>query len=184
MKVQRRLILGILAAVSLLLAGFATATPALADALSLYNWGINIDSSLKTTIQVIQFQTVSTPTDFTPGSDFFAITNIAITSNPGTPTIGTIFFILAPNGGLYITSPEFDFGDIDSAVFFTYTGTFGTSSFAPTFTPGVYAGVDQDTPSDSVTVTISAVPEPGSLALFGTGVLGMAAMIRRRKLSA
>jgi hypothetical protein len=167
----------------LLLAGFATATPAFADTLSLYNWGINIDSSLHTAIEVITFTTVSTPTDFTPGSDFFALTDIAITANPGTPTTGTIDFFLAPDGGLSITSPEFDLSDIDSDVFFTYTGTFGTSSFAPTFTPGVYTGVDGGDPSDTVTVTITPTPEPSSLALFGTGMLGLVGMIRR-KLSA
>jgi len=167
----------------LLLAGFATATPAFADTLSLYNWGFNIESPLHTTIQVINFTTAGSPTDFTPGTDFFAITDIAITGNPGTPTTGTIDFFLAPDGGLSITSPEFDVSDIDSEVFFTYTGIFGESSFAPTFTPGIYTGVDGDDPSDTVTVTITPTPEPSSLALFGTGMLGLAGMLRR-KLSA
>jgi len=164
----------------LLLASFATATPAFADTLSLYNWGFNIDSPLPDIPPlIITFTTESSPTDFTPGTDFFALTNVAITGNPGTPTTGTIDFFLA--GGLSIISPEFNFTDIDSAVLFTYTGTFGTSSFAPTFTLGTYAGVDQGDPSDTVTVGIS--PEPSSLALFGTGMLGLVGMIRRRKLS-
>jgi len=165
----------------LLLAGFATATPAFADTISLYNWGINIESSLNTTIQIVNFTTQSSPTTLTPGIDFFALTDIAITSNPGTPTTGTIDFFVA--GGLSISSPEFDFGDIDSDAFFTYTGTLDTSSFAPTFTPGVYSGVDEADPSDTVTVTITPTPEPSSLALFGTGMLGLVGMIRR-KLSA
>jgi len=131
--------------------------------------------------EVYTFSLPSSPTFPTPGLDFFAITDIAIISNPGTPTTGTIDFFLAPNGGLSISSPEFDLGDIDPDVFFTYTGTFGTSSFAPTFTPGVYTGVDGD--DDTVTVTITPTPEPSSLALFGTGMLGLVGMIRRRKLS-
>jgi len=167
----------------LLLAGVATATPAFADSIINYHWDINIDGPLRTVIQSFSFTLQGSPTNFTPGTDFFAITDIAITSNPGTPTTGAIDFFLAPDGGLSISSPEFDLGDIDSAVLFTYTGTFGTSSFAPTFTPGVYTGVDQSDPSDTVTVTITPTPEPNSVALLGTGMLGLVGIIRR-KLSA
>jgi hypothetical protein len=165
----------------LLLAGFATATPAFADTLSLYNWGINIENSQRIVVQSLSFTTQGSPTDFTPGTDFFALTNIAITSNPGTTTIGTIEFFLA--GGISIISPVLDLNDIGPEAFFTYSGTLGDSDFAPTFTPGAYTASDEDVPTDTVTFTITPTPEPSSLALFGTGMLGLVGMIRR-KLSA
>jgi hypothetical protein len=161
----------------LLLATFVTATPAFADTICLYHWDINIESS--TVHEFLTFTTESSPTTLTPGIDFFALTDIAITSNPGTPTTGTIDFFLA--GGLSISSPEFNLSDIDPQVFFTYAGTLGEPSFAPTFIPGVYTGVDGD--ADTVTVTITPTPEPSSLALFGTGILGLVGMMRLRKLS-
>jgi hypothetical protein len=163
----------------LLLAGFATATPVFAGTLSLYNWGFNIDSPIPDIPPlVITFTTENSPTDFTPGTDFFALTNVAISSNPGTTTIGTIEFFLT--GGLSIISPVLDLDDIDPDAYFTYTGTLGDSDFAPTFTLGAYTAADEDDPADTVTFTISPTPEPSSLALFGTGMLGLVGMIRRK----
>jgi PEP-CTERM motif len=46
-------------------------------------------------------------------------------------------------------------------------------------------GGKQDEQAGTITVTAAAspVPEPGSLALFGTGALGLAGMVRRRLVS-
>lgn len=169
----------------LLLTSLAAAKPMFADTIVSFSLSLTQLQILPVPppYEVYTFSLPSSPTNFSSpvGSDFFAITNIAITSNPGSPTIGTVFFILAPDGGLYISSPAFQLGDIESEVFFTYTGTFGTSSFAPTFTPGVYPGLNQDSPdTESVTVTISQSPEPSSLALFGTGMLGLVGVVRRK----
>lgn len=70
--------------------------------------------------------------------------------------------------------------------FFGDTGDFvvpnGGSAFATTSNKWVTGGTTSSAQFGSGTITLqtSAVPEPGTLALFGGGILGLAGLIRRK----
>ena len=59
---------------------------------------------------------------------------------------------------------------------------FTGSPSSPTFTLGTFALSDPNTDGAPYTLTIapSAVPEPSSLLLFGSGMLGVCGLVRRK----
>lgn len=113
--------------------------------------------------------------------DNFCVTGVAVTFD-GTPqTDEILFFDSTDYGGLliYNNSSATYLLDQEGAVLFS-----GSDS-VPTFLLGSFAD-DEVSPypagqvQGDTTVNISATPEPSSLMLLGSGVLGVAGVVRRR----
>ena len=105
----------------------------------------------------------------------------------GTPVSGdtVYFYTTSGSGGFYLTNPAgtFDLDEYGPQIFS------GTTSM-PVFTTMTYTlsngsadgnGIHSAAAGDVLTVTtsVSPVPEPSTLALFGTGILGLAGFGRR-----
>jgi hypothetical protein len=121
-------------------------------------------------------------------SDYFDVSNVLISINGGAAVSGTVYFNTTSQAGgvgIGISTPSTFFND-EGPQLFTYTGTLGQASFAPTFNTGTFTLYQQSNPqlvAGSVTVSpsnASPTPEPSSLALLGTGVLSLAGMVRRK----
>jgi hypothetical protein len=109
----------------------------------------------------------------------FCISDVTVSVNGVAETGNTLeFFDISQLGGLAVTGPGGGIGFIDTVGAQLYSGNVST----PTFLLGTF---DQTNFADgsSATVTISQVtPEPGSLVLLGSGMLGLVAIVRRRLL--
>lgn len=97
----------------------------------------------------------------------------------GTPeTGGTVgFFEAADGGGLALEDSSFNLLDVTDSV-----QLFAGSLTDPIFTPGTYAQYDANgDPTGTLVINSTATtPEPSSIALLGTGALGLAGVIRRK----
>ena len=107
----------------------------------------------------------------------FCISGVTVVVNGLAQTGNTLeFFDISQLGGLAVTSGDVGLPFIDTIGAQLYSGPVT----APTFLLGTF---DQTSFLDgtAVTVTISqVVPEPSSLVLLGSGVLGLATVLRRR----
>jgi hypothetical protein len=156
---------------SLLLLGIAASKPAHADTI--------VDKFTVTdgaTGDVFSFTLPASPTPTGTGSNEFWLTNVPVSINGATPINESVFFLQLATGGLGIQTPGGFFFDEGPQLF---TGSLSN----PTFLPGTYTVFDDSAPQTAAhtgSVVITEVPEPSTLALIGTGVLGIAGTVRRK----
>jgi hypothetical protein len=170
-KLNRTLLSG------LLLTGLSVATPVFASTIDSFTVTDGFGTNNTT---VYTFTLPASPTPTSSGSNYFFIDGVTVLTNGGNSMVDNLAFLTQSTGGVLIefATPQGSelFVEDPGAAFFT-----GSTS-APTFTPGIYLGENDSNTGDKVQVVISssAVPEPGSLALFGTGGLGLVGLIRRK----
>jgi hypothetical protein len=123
--------------------------------------------------EVFTFSLDSSPVVSTHTGSYFSIKNVAYDLNGVAQTPETFYFyVTALSGGVGIS--EFNFG---------IPQLFSGPTSSPTFLTGVFPGYDYLL-SMPATMTIapatSPVPEPSSMILFGTGILGAAGALKRK----
>lgn len=161
---------------SLLLTALSVATPAFASTIDSFTVTDGFGTS-NPTVYTFTLPGSPTPTNFTNNS--FTIDGVTVLTNGGNSMVDNIAFLTQATGGLLI-----EFATPQGAELFVEdpgSAFFTGSTSAPTFTPGIYLGENDNNPSgDKIQVAISAVPEPESLAMLGTGALGLIGVIRRK----
>ncbi len=116
------------------------------------------------------------------GPDPVPLTFNTFTPSPLATSAFTFFTIFGTSDGCSFLSPSADFCTIYPNTLTpdtTYTWELDFSDRIEATVDGVLTGVNFDVRTDGVFTTAAAVPEPVSLALFGSGLVALVCMRRR-----
>jgi PEP-CTERM motif len=130
--------------------------------------------------QTYTWSLASNPTPFDPNIFGFDVLNVDIAvAHNGTPIDSSVIFLTDQiHGGLAISNADFSF------IISNGPQLFSATTGSPTMLTGLFSleelGPGLSATLDVVDADTPAVPEPSSLALFGTGaMMGLAALRRR-----
>lgn len=134
-------------------------------------WDVTTQTILAQTVEnstafAWEFATLSTPVNLTPG-DTYSVIGWADTTGSGNPWY------------IYNNTPPAEFNPAGTVTYLN--SRFSNSGDANTFPTGTLASPAQYGVTDiGYTLGAPTVPEPSSLVLLGSGILGMAGLLRRK----
>ena len=160
-------------------AGIAKADPIISGSLGIAGGG----DSWNTTTETVSFTSagfvVTADGTFSSG-----LVGSTVTLSDFSYAVGSYapFAVFSTADGITLDLTSITEGDVDSTgLHIDGTGVLTENGFAPTTGTFIFnSSTSGDSAAFEATATATAVPEPASLALFGTGLLGIVGVARRK----